>query len=123
MTEKEFVIRATLEYEYKVKAASADDAAQMMHDGERIGAGQCFGYSIEAVVSADQAGRFWGLDKDERAKCATCGHLLYDGHTGGRYYDREKRTNQWPTACDAYGCDCLASVEPEPEKAPQAVTA
>jgi hypothetical protein len=114
---KEFIIRATLDFEYKVTAESADDAAQMMHDGERIGAGQCFGYSIEAVVSADRAGQLWDDDQDERAKCATCGHLLHDGHTGRRYYDRETRTNQWPNACDEYDCDCLVSVEPEPEQA------
>lgn len=113
MSEKEFVIRAMLHWEYKVKAESADDAAQMMHDGERIGPGNCVGYSIEAVVSAEKNGPFWHDEDDERAKCATCRHLLYDGHTGRRYYDREKRTSQWPTACDEYGCDCLVSVEPE----------
>lgn len=113
MSEKEFVIRATLDFEYKVKAESADDAAQMMDDGEsRIGPGNCVGYSIEAVVSADKKFYFWDDEDDERAKCAVCGHLLWDGHTGRRYYDREKRTNKWPNACDVYGCDCLVSVGP-----------
>ncbi|TMR11066.1 hypothetical protein ETD86_37110 [Nonomuraea turkmeniaca] len=120
MSEREFIIRATLDFEYKVKAESADDAAQMMNDGEGVGQGECVGCSIEAVVSAENNGRFWHDEDDERAKCAACGHLLYDGHTGRRYYDREKRTNKWPNACDEYGCDCLVSVEPEQAEAVKA---
>jgi hypothetical protein len=123
VTAKEFIVRVELHYEYKVTTESADDAAQMIGEGERnVGRGECVGYSIDSVVSAEKAGRYWDLDEDERAKCANCSHLAYDGHTGRRYYDREKRTNQWPTACDEYGCDCLVSVEPEPEQV-EAVTA
>lgn len=112
MAEKEFVIRATLDFEYKVRAESADDAAQIMHDGEGIGKGECVGYGIEAVVSADKAGHFWDDKADERAKCVVCGHLLYDGHTGSRYYDYKTRENPHPHACNEFLCDCLNGVTP-----------
>ncbi|WP_049568749.1 hypothetical protein [Nonomuraea sp. SBT364] len=122
MTEKTYIIRATLDYEYKVQAESPDDAAQLMQDGEsNIGPGQCVGFTIEAVVSAERNGPYWHDEDDERAKCEDCKHLLYDGHTGRRYYDREKRTNKWPNACDEYGCGCLSGVEPVAEQ-PAAVT-
>ncbi|TDD45404.1 hypothetical protein E1286_24105 [Nonomuraea terrae] len=121
MTEKTFIIRATLDFEYKVKAENADEAAQMMHDGEsNIGPGSCVGYNIEAVVSADKADYFWDSDQDERAKCQ-CGHLLNDAHTGRRYYDREKRTNKWPNACDEHGCSCMNGSEAVAEQ-PAAVS-
>lgn len=121
---KTFIIRATLDYEYKVQAENADDAAQIMQDGERnVGPGQCVGYSIEAVVSAENNGPFWNDEDDERAKCAHCHHLLYDGHTGRRHYDRTTRASRWPNACDEYGCDCRNGVEPEVEaEEPAAVT-
>lgn len=116
MPEREFVIRATLDFEYKVKAESADEAAQMMHDGERIGEGNCVGYGIEAVVSVDKAGRYWDLDEDERAKCAVCGHL-YEGHTGSCYYNHQTRECAHPNACDEHGCDCLNGAPAGPEMA------
>ncbi|MFI7449592.1 hypothetical protein ACIBQX_18995 [Nonomuraea sp. NPDC049714] len=121
MTAKEYIIRATHDYEYKVTAESADEAAQMMSDGENIGPGNCVGYGIEAVVSADKAGYYWDFDQDERAMCGECGHLLYDGHTGRRYYDRKARSSKWPNACDEYGCDCLNGAEPVTEQ-PAAVS-
>jgi hypothetical protein len=118
MAAKEYIIRATLDYEYKVTAESADEAAQMMDDSEcNIGPGNCVGYGIEAVVSADKASYFWDFDQDERAMCQGCGHLLYDGHTGRRYYDRKTRSNKWPNACDEHGCRCLIGAEPVTEKA------
>jgi hypothetical protein len=119
MAAKEYIIRATHEYEYKVKAESADEAAQMMDDSEsNIGPGNCVGYGIEAVVSADKANYFWDSDQDERAMCQECGHLLYDRHTGRRYYDRKTRSNQWPNACDEHGCDCRNASAPDPVDSP-----
>lgn len=117
MPEREFVIRATLDYEYKVKAECADDAAAMMHDGERIGGGSCVGYGIEAVVSADKAGRYWDLDEDERTVCAVCGHLYYEDHTGERYRDPKTREAPHPNACDQPRCDCLNGAPAESVKA------
>lgn len=120
MPEREFIIRALHEYEHRVMAETADEAAQMMNEGE-AGRGECVGYEIEAVVSADKAKSFWD-GEDERKMCASCGHLLVDGHTGSR--DRtdciiEKKkpgVNPHPTSCDSYRCDCKVAIDPTPEE-------
>ncbi|MET8334420.1 hypothetical protein [Streptosporangium canum] len=108
-TEREFIIRALLEFEYRVKAETADEAEQIMNDGELRDKGSCTGYSVDAVVSADKAGHFWRDEDDLRARC-TCGHLVVNQHTGLRFGEREPSKSH-PQACSSYGCDCLAPVE------------
>lgn len=120
MSEKEFVIRAHHQYEHRVMAETADEAAQMMNEGE-AGKGECVGYEIEAVVSADKANSFWD-EADERMKCRNCGHLLVDGHTGSSYRidcivaKKKPGVNPHPNSCDEYGCKCLAAVDPTTEE-------
>ena len=110
VVEKEFVVRAELHFEYKVMAEDADAAAQIMADGE-AGRGECVGYSVDAVVSASKAGRYWDDDEDERAKCV-CGHLVGDEHNGLLSGEPGKRPKPHPNACDKHGCDCLAPIDP-----------
>nr|WP_062336111.1 helix-hairpin-helix domain-containing protein [Herbidospora sakaeratensis] len=117
--EQEFVIRALLEYEYKVKAADADEAANLMQDGERnLGSGQCVGYSIHSVVSAEAAKKTqtWSEDQDERTRCK-CGHLVDESHIGRHKRDDQGRAllvkgrlvkdTDHPEACCEYRCDCV----------------
>lgn len=116
MTDKKFIVRMTQYWEYEVTADDADDAVLVIQD-ERLPKGDCGGYSIEAVVSPDKAGKTWNDEDDERAKCLACGHLFYDGHTGARHYDYKTRQSGHPTACNEYGCECLNGVAPVAEQA------
>jgi hypothetical protein len=115
MSEQEFVIRAFLEFEYRVKAEDADDAEALMDTGDVGDKGECVGYSIEAVVSPDKARQFWRDEDDLRARC-TCGHLLINQHTGRRWGDRELSKTH-PEACNQHLCDCLAPVTVDAVKA------
>lgn len=119
--EREFVIRAFLEFEYRVKAESADDAERIMEDGEVSDKGSCVGYSVEAVVSPDKAGQFWSDEDDLRARC-TCRHLVVNDHTGCRWGDREPSKTH-PEACNQHLCECLAPVENKPTLATRAMVA
>jgi len=112
MTEKKFIVRMIQYWEYEVTAETADDAKQMVNDGEQLGEGSCGGYGIDSVVSADKAGQYWSDEDDERAKCLACGHLFYDGHTGARHRDPKTLKTVRPNACDEHGCDCLDAVKP-----------
>lgn len=107
-TEKEFVVRAELYFEYRVKAENADAAAQLMADGG-AGRGECVGYSVDAVVSADKAAPDWADDEDERTKCV-CGHLVYGEHNGLWSGEPGQHPKPHPHACDKHRCDCLTPV-------------
>ncbi|MEO3869408.1 hypothetical protein ABGB18_11300 [Nonomuraea sp. B12E4] len=109
MAEQEFIIRALLEFEYRVTAGTADEAELIMEDGGLKDKGTCVGYSVDAVVSADKRGQFWHDEDDLRARC-TCGHLVVDQHTGRRFGQRQV-SEIHPQACSAYQCDCLRPVE------------
>ncbi len=108
MSEREFIIRAYVHYEYKVKAEDADAAAQMMDDGE-AGDGECVGYSVEAVVSAQGASDYWD-GEDERALCV-CGHLFVDEHQGLWSGEPGVRPKPHPRACNKRLCDCVEPIE------------
>lgn len=112
MAEQEFIIRALLEYEFRVTAENADDAEQIMDEGELDDKGECVGYRVEAVVSAGKAGHTWWNEDDLRARCK-CGHLVVNEHTGR---DLGKRTlnETFTKACGAYRCDCLTPAEAKP---------
>lgn len=109
MPEQEFIIRASLEFEYRVTAESADDAEQIMDDGELKDEGNCVGYSVEAVVSRDKAGQLWFDGDDLRARCK-CGHLVVNEHTGRKFGEREP-SKTFTEQCSAYGCDCVMPIE------------
>lgn len=97
MPEQEFVIRAFLEFEYRVKADNADEAEQLMEDGELVDKGECVGYSVDSVVSSDKRGdHIWQSEDDLRERCK-CGHLVFNEHE-----DRK---------CRAFRCDCLMPIE------------
>lgn len=92
-TKRDFILRATQEWEYRITAESPDDAEAIFEElGSSVGKGMCTGYSIEAVVSADKKDDYDA--EDERAKC-TCGHLLYGDHSA--------------TGCIKYRCDCTGA--------------
>jgi len=112
MAEREFIIRALLEYEYRVTAKDADQAEQIMDEGELDDKGSCVGYRVEAVVAAEKRGEFWWDEDDLRARCE-CGHLVVNEHTGKKFGEREP-SKTFTQACCVYQCDCLAPVEPEP---------
>jgi len=107
-SEREFIVRAYLHFEYRVKAEDADAAAQAMADGE-AGNGECVGYSVEAVVTAEGASQMWD-DNDERSKCV-CGHLVVDEHQGLWSGEVGKWPKPHPRACNNLRCGCLAPVE------------
>ncbi|WP_436759406.1 hypothetical protein [Streptosporangium sp. V21-05] len=107
-SEREFIIRAYLHFEYRVKAEDADAAVQVLENGE-AGDGECVGYSVEAVVTAKGASQVWG-DEDERSKCV-CGHLVVDEHQGLWSGEPGKWPKPHPAACNKLGCECLAPVE------------
>jgi hypothetical protein len=112
MAEQEFVIRALLEFEYRVKAENADDAERLMEDGELDDKGMCVGYRVDAVVSADKRGDFWCDEDDLRARCE-CGHLVVNEHTGRKFGEREP-SKTFTRQCSAYGCKCPCPVEAIP---------
>ena len=109
MPEREFIIRALLEYEYRVTAENADEAERLMEEGELDGKGECVGCSVDAVVSPDKRGDFWSDEDDLRARCK-CGHLVVNEHTGRKFGQREP-DKTFVQQCSAYGCDCLAPSE------------
>lgn len=110
MSEKKFIVRMVQYWEYEVTAEDADDAAQMISEGEGVREGTCHGYGIDGVVSAEKAGQVWEDEDDERAKCV-CGHLFVDQHNGLWSGELGKHPKPHPRACDKYDCDCLAPVE------------
>ncbi|MGW4406576.1 hypothetical protein ACWEJ6_21280 [Nonomuraea sp. NPDC004702] len=109
MPEQEFIIRALLEYEYRVTAESADDAELLMDEGELDGMGECVGYRVEAVVPGDKRGHTWWDEDDLRARCE-CGHLVVNEHTGRKFGEWEP-SKTFTQQCSAYGCDCLTPIE------------
>jgi hypothetical protein len=109
MPEQEFIIRALLEFEYRVTAGTADEAELIMDDGGLKDKGECVGYSVDAVVSADKRGDFWRDEDDLRARCE-CGHLVVNEHTGRKFGEREP-SETFTQQCSAFRCDCLAPVE------------
>lgn len=109
MPEQEFIIRALLEYQYKVSAENADDAERLMEEGELDDKGECVGYRVEAVVSPDKRMGFWWDEDDLRARCE-CGHLVVNEHTGRKFGEREP-SKTFIQQCSAYGCDCPTPIE------------
>ncbi|MET7333297.1 hypothetical protein [Nonomuraea sp. NPDC005650] len=106
---QEFVIRALLEFEYRVTAENADEAERLMEEGGLDDKGECVGYSVDAVVSADKRGDFWSDEDDLRARCE-CGHLVVNEHTGRKFGEREP-SKTFTRQCSAFHCGCLAPVE------------
>jgi hypothetical protein len=104
----EFLVRVSHDYEYKVAAEDADEAEQIVQEGE-AGDGECIGYSVNEVVSAGKAD---DIDaQDERTQCV-CGHLMFNGHHTGLWSgDVGSRTKPHPRACNSLGCPCLEPVE------------
>ncbi|MGW4469687.1 hypothetical protein ACWENQ_08440 [Nonomuraea sp. NPDC004354] len=107
MSQKEFIIRAAHYYEYRVTAEDADEAEQMLNEGD-AGEGECTGYSVDEVISSDKAEDFDA--EDERAKCV-CGHLFVNEHSGLWSGEVGKYPKPNPRACDKLGCSCLDPVE------------
>lgn len=107
--EREFVIRALLEFEYRVTAENADEAERLMEEGGLDDKGACVGYRVEAVVSPDKRGHTWWDEDDLRARCE-CGHLVVNEHTGRKFGDREPNKT-FTRQCSAFQCNCLAPVE------------
>lgn len=95
MSEREFIVRVTQDWEFRITAESPEHAEATFEElGGRSGKSECTGYSVDAVVSAEKKDDYDA--EDERAKC-TCGHLFYSDHS--------------ITGCHRHGCGCLGAVE------------
>lgn len=105
--EREYIIRASHFYEYRVMAEDADAAEQAMSEGD-AGEGECTGYSVHEVISATKDDDYDA--EDERTLCV-CGHLFVNGHHGLWSGEIGVRPKPHPRACNTLGCDCLTPVE------------
>jgi hypothetical protein len=113
--EREFIVRGTYDFQVKVTARTADEAAELLDDSDYDwwSDHECLGYGVDEVVSVENEDK-GGLDNDERQMCQRerCGHpvLKHTGRWNGIGTIDKVRLEH---ACDEIFCKCTFPLTPD----------